>query len=296
MAGLLVLAAAGCGSVPGWLSPGGPGAADPAAAGAGGSRPLRRVEDLWMIPGGQGPDGTPAFLRSQIYAPPGRGPFPVAVINHGSPGDPGRQIMGLPTYRDASEWFVRRGYMVVLPLRRGYGEGGAWPENPGTCEDPDFISAGNAAADDIEAVVRHLRRLSIVRRDRILLVGQSAGGFGVIAAAARNPEGVFGVINIAGGRLAGEGDARCEPERLVQANGRFGETAKVPSLWLYAENDSYFDPELSRQMVSAYGEAGGRAVYVLLPPFKDEGHRMFGDPDGLALWTPQVAAFLDALE
>jgi dienelactone hydrolase len=185
---------------------------------------------------------------------------------------------------------------VVLPLRRGYGEGGPWPENPGTCENPDFVRAGNAAADDIEAVVRYLRRQPTVQRDRILLVGQSAGGFGAIATAARNPDGVFGVVNIAGGRCAGEGDGKCAPDRLVEANALFGKTAKVPSLWLYTENDSYFDLDISRRMVSAYGGAGGRAVYVLLPPFKDDGHKMFDDRDGLPLWTPQVAAFLDALE
>jgi hypothetical protein len=49
-------------------------------------------------------------------------------------------------------------------------------------------------------------------------------------------------------------------------------------------------------MVSAYGGAGGRAVYVLLAAFKDDGHTLFGDPDGRAAWTPYVGSFLDALE
>ena len=72
--------------------------------------------------------------------------------------------------------------------------------------------------------------------------------------------------------------------------------AKVPSLWLYSENDSYFDAELSKRMVSAYGGAGGRAVYVLVGPFKEDGHTLFGDPDGRSTWTPYVASFLGALE
>jgi dienelactone hydrolase len=257
---------------------------------------FRVVEESWLVPGGPGEDGRPAMLRARVLFPPGPGPFPAAVINHGSPGEPGRQFMEPPSYPAAADWFLRRGYMVVLPMRRGYGDFGPWPENPGPCADPDFVAAGNAAADDILGVVGRLRALRIVRPDRILLVGQSAGGFGVIAAAARNPPGVFGAVNIAGGRLGGREEPRCAPDRLVAANGAFGRTARVPTLWLYSENDSFFDPDLSRAMVSAFGEAGGRAVYVLMPAFKDDGHRLFADPDGLAFWTPSVAAFLEALE
>jgi dienelactone hydrolase len=218
------------------------------------------------------------------------------VINHGSPGEPARQFMEMPNYRHVAEWFVRRGYMAVVPMRRGYGDTGDWPENPGPCANPDFLAAGKAAADDILGVVGRLRALRIVDPDKIVLVGQSAGGFGVVAAMSRNPAGVFAAINIAGGRLGGRENERCAPDRLVAANERYGETGRVPSLWLYSENDSYFGPDLSRAMVSAYGGAGGRAVYVLLPAYKDDGHQMFGDAEGLPLWTPYATSFLEALE
>jgi dienelactone hydrolase len=294
LAGLLLLAVAACGGGPAEKPVTQSTALPPSAPAT--PAPVRMIEQTWTIPGGPDEDGRPAMLKARVFSPPGNGPFSVAIINHGSPGNPGRQIMELPSYREASEWFVQRGYMVVLPLRRGYGEVGAWPENPGSCENPDFVAAGDAAADDIVAVVRHVRSLSRVKRDRILLVGQSAGGFGAVAAGSRNPAGVFGVINIAGGRLAGDKDTKCAPDRLVAANEHFGKSARVPSLWLYSENDSYFDPELSKRMVSAYGGAGGRAVYVLVGAFKEDGHTLFGDPDGRATWTPYVASFLEALE
>ncbi len=267
-----------------------PAAAPPVAP------PVPMIEEAWLMPGGPGEDGRPAMLKTRVYFPPGAGPFKAVVINHGSPGEPARQFMEPPNFRHVAEWFVARGYMVAVPIRRGYGDTGAWPENPGPCNDPDVLAAGKAAADDILGVVGRLRLLRIANPDRILLIGQSAGGFGVVAATARNPAGVFGAINIAGGRLGGPEKERCMPDRLVAAAETFGETAKVPTLWLYTENDSYFDPDLSRALVSAYGGAGGRAVYVLLPPFKDDGHKMFGDPEGLGSFARYVASFLDALE
>ncbi|MSP49024.1 MAG: hypothetical protein EXQ95_06820 [Alphaproteobacteria bacterium] len=257
-------------------------------------------EEAWFVPGGPAADGKPALLKARVFRPAGNGPFKVAVINHGSPPDgASRPGMGVPSYRAAAEWFVERGYMAVLPLRRGYGEAGNWPETFGPCRNPNFVAAGKATADDIEAVVRYLRTLPAVRKDRVLLVGQSAGGFGVVAASGRNPEGVFAILNFAGGRGAHQGedaDENCAPDRLVQAMRTFASGAKVPSLWLYTQNDSSFEPALSRRMADAYKAGGGNAEYLLLPAFKKEGHNMFANADGRALWTGPVAVFLKKVE
>jgi len=49
-----------------------------------------------------------------------------------------------------SSWFVSRGYVVVLPMRRGYGEtSGAWAEDYGRCQTPDYFGAGLQGAADI---------------------------------------------------------------------------------------------------------------------------------------------------
>ena len=77
-------------------------------------------EEAWFVPGGPGPDGKPALLKARVFRPAGAGPFKVAVINHGSPASADkRPDMAVPAYRAASEWFVGRGYMVVVPQRRG---------------------------------------------------------------------------------------------------------------------------------------------------------------------------------
>lgn len=75
-----------------------------------------------------------------------------------------------------------------------------------------------------------------------------------------------------GGRHLDKPSNNCAPERLVAAAAFFGSTTRVPTLWIYAENDTYFPPALSRQMARAFDDAGGRAEYHLLPPLPGEGH------------------------
>ena len=73
----------------------------------------------------------------------------------------------------------------------------------------------------------------------------------------------------------------------------FGRTARVPMLWIYIENDTFFGPDLSKRMHQAFTSAGGQAEYHLLPPFGNDGHFLIGSPDGIPLWSPIVSHFLD---
>ena len=239
-----------------------------------------------------------ATLMTRVFQPPGQGPFPLAVISHGSPASASqRPTMEVPTFGPASNWLLQQGYMVALPLRRGYGEtGGAWAESYGSCSNPDYYRAGLTSAEDIADAIAFFRVRLEVDRDRVLVIGWSAGGWGSIALASENPKGVFAVLNFAGGRGGGQPSGNCTPKRLVAAAGRYGATARVPSLWLYSANDSFFGPELGREMFDAFVDAGGRAEYVALPAFGRDGHRVFAAADGRALWQPPVEKFLAKLK
>jgi len=174
-----------------------------------------------------------AILRVRVFRPPGDGPFPLALINHGSPASGSdRPSMPLPTFGAASNWLLAKGYLVALPLRRGYGQtGGAWAEGYGGCGNPDYYHAGLATAEDIQATLTFFRARREVVRERSLVIGYSAGGCGVLALASMNPEGVRAVINFAGGRGGMQPNVpNCMPERLVDAAGRYGATARIPSL------------------------------------------------------------------
>ena len=58
---------------------------------------------------------------------------------------------------------------------------------------------------------------------------------------------------------------------LVASAAEFGEDAKVPVAWLVAANDSYFPPDLSKQMADAFRKGGDKVDFRVLPAFRSEG-------------------------
>lgn len=233
---------------------------------------------------------------------PGDTPAPLAVINHGSPANPAQRPGMKPGSCDseAARWFLQQGYVLAFPLRRGYGDtGGEWAENYGACARPNFTRAGLATADDIDAAVRYMSAQPYVQPGRTLIVGQSAGGWGSIAYASRNPAGVVGLINFAGGRGGWAEDrpnTNCSPPALIEAAGKFGGTARLPMLWIYTGNDTFFDPEIARGMHAAFTAAGGKAEFRLLDPWGKDGHGLFYGRDGSRIWGPAVEPFLAGLK
>jgi dienelactone hydrolase len=248
---------------------------------------------LWLIP----LPGERLLMHAVLLRPAGPGPFPLAVINHGSSQSSMLRAEFTPSlYEHVSRWFLERGFAVILPVRPGHGEtGGPFFEDQGRCEDPDYIKAGIAAADSIHAAIDYLIAQPFIRKSGVIVAGQSAGGWGGLALASRNPPAVRAIINFSGGRggrVDGLPDNNCSPGRLVAAAGEFGRSARVPTLWLYAENDSFFSPALSKGMADAFQTAGGAAEYHLLPPFMTDGHVFIEDGDAAPLWTPILDRFL----
>ena len=236
-------------------------------------------------------------MRTAILQPPGSGPFPLAVINHGSTADPDeREAMSLDEFEPVASWFVDHGYLVALPQRPGHGEtGGPYLEDIGSCRDPDYERAGLGAAANIEAAVQYLTRQPFVQKTGVVLVGHSAGAWGALAEASQDAGPLRAVINFAGGlggHSYGEPNRNCVPERLVQAAAAFGQITRIPTLWLYSANDTFFDAVLSQQMADAYRGGGGMAEYHLLPPFGEDGHFLIFSAKAVPIWAPIVARFL----
>lgn len=245
-------------------------------------------------------NGSRIFVR--VCRPFTDTPAPLVVINHGSPPNAAvRPRMQLGRCdQEASQWFLARGYVVAFPLRRGYGAtGGEWAESYGSCNRADYFHAGLETARDINAAVQALTTLPFVRPDGVVIVGQSAGGWGTIAYDSVPHPHVSAFIVMAAGRGAHLHDRpndNCHPERLADAAARYGATATTPMLWIYALNDTYFRPAIAQALYQSFTAAGGHADFEQPKRFDGEGHHLFFGPGGSEIWGPLVARYLARIQ
>ena len=227
------------------------------------------------------------------------GRLPIALITHGKNAKAEenqalRADMMLPQARD----FAARGWLAVVVLRRGYGQSDGLPGvSRGAaymaCENADLARGFEVEADDLDGALKVVAARPDADGSRAIAIGQSLGGGVVLAFAARRPAGLLGVVNVSGGawRTNGEGNV-CQHADLVAAMATLGARTRIPTLWLYAENDSLFPPELVTRMRDAYAASGGRAELRMFPPVVHDGHRLFADFGGRVKWLRAVDGFL----
>jgi len=273
-------------------------AADPAATqqsiyGAFGPEGPRMREQLWLLPSGD----ASVTMRATVFRPTGAPTerHPLVVINHGT-SEFNRISVSMPVYYWLSRWFIDRGFAVVLPQRRGHGAtGGTLVESVGDCAHPDHYRSGLIAAQDVGAAVDFMVRQPFVDPARVLVIGVSTGGWASLALASQRPELMAAVVNFAGGRGGhawGRNNSVCGADELVKAVHDLALTARAPTLWLYAKNDSYFSPALAARMAAAWAEAGGKAEYDPLPAYGEDGHDIVDDRASWDVWGRSLDQFL----
>ncbi len=241
-------------------------------------------------PGGslvpRAPANRGVMLETTIFKPAGKGPFPVLVLNHGkSVGNP--HLQERARFLVISKEFVKRGYAVVIPMRTGFGKStGDYVE-----EECNMTENGYIQAHDLQSVLDYTLQQRWADKNRIIIAGQSYGGLTTMAFGTRNFPGVKGLINFAGGLRTSGNECQWQTS-LVEAFANYGRTTKVPSIWFYGENDSYFNPALASKMRDAYVNAGGNAKLVTFGTFKKDAHGMSSSRDGVKIWWPEVEDFL----
>lgn len=241
-------------------------------------------EKVAMVPVVSGTDSLQ--LETTIYKPPGDGPFPLVIMNHGKAlGDPHGQPRD--RFLVLSREFVKRGYAVVIPMRKGFaGSGGNYVEY--AC---DMFNNGEMQASDVQAALDYFAGQSWVDQSRILVAGQSYGGLATLAFGMHGYPGVKGLLNFAGGLRMHGGDCPWQSS-LIDAFAEFGKRTTVPSLWFYGANDQHFSAELAARMHDAYVRGGGNAELVAFGNFKNDAHGMSGSWDGVKIWWPETEKFL----
>jgi dienelactone hydrolase len=239
-------------------------------------------------------DGHTLNLEVRIFYPKGDGPFPLVVINHGSPDTSSQARMMKPGFTRPALWFARNGFIVVIPMRPGFGRSdGPDMEASEDCENRDYVKEARITAAAESAIVISASRLAEVNRHRIIVVGHSAGGFGAIAVADAPPPGVVGIINVAGGRGGDDNESICGGQlRLIEATRTLGKGNQLPQLWLYAENDHFFPPTLGHRLFDVYKEGSVKPMnFVKLPSFGTNGHNAFEFAD-TSVWAAPVTSFV----
>ncbi len=220
-------------------------------------------------------------LHGFLYRPPGDGPFPAVVFNHGSEAMPSARS-------DEAVFYVRHGFVLFVPHRRGQGQSsdaGTYIERLGPAQIEGELVA---QADDVMAAVEYVHSLPYVDGGRVAVTGCSFGGIVSLFAAERGT-GIEAVVDFAGGAMSWARSPELQM-RMKQA----ARAARVPVLFIQAEND--FDTTPSRVLSEEMRNAGKPARVHIYPPngsTHQEGHHLCYGSENPA-WGDEVLSFLGA--
>jgi dienelactone hydrolase len=235
----------------------------------------------------QGDPEDPVELVVTLFKPKLPGPYPVAVINHGSSGDKvvNAERMGI---RLPGMYFLSRGYAVVVPMMRGYG-GSEGRTKGAPC---NFVERGLFNAKDIMQVVHNLSTRSDLDTDRVVVGGQSYGGWNALSVGMLNPPNVKGIINVAGGM--GNGSCKTWRMNMPFAAQIMGAKTSIPSIWFYGDNDSTIQRTIWQEMHMQYTSAQPQptAELVAFGTFFRDGHFIQNYPEGMDILFPNFDRFL----
>jgi pimeloyl-ACP methyl ester carboxylesterase len=244
-------------------------------------------------------DGKPVNLEMVIFRPDGVGPFPLAVFNHGSTGRGTNSALFTETLFDVglADLLNNRGWIVAFPQRRGrgrsdglYDEGFSADRRQGyTCDFDTSLAGAERALDDIGAAMAALKQHPDVAPSRVLIGGQSRGGILSVAYAGMHPDQIFGVINFVGGWM---GTGCATASRLNGTLFVRGARFDRPTLWLYGDQDPFYDIQHSRNNFMLFQNAGGQGTFLEFTLPGGSGHAVLGAPE---LWEGPVAEYLSSL-
>jgi len=228
-------------------------------------------------------------LSTYIFTPPGNGPFPLVIINHGkAPGNP--HLQKETDYFWQSLELVKRGYAVISPTRSGFGSSGGNHNDPGS----NLAAAARAWADDVDVTVSYAKTLPFIDPNHIVIIGQSEGGLVTVAYGERRTPGVLGLINIVGGLRSSKPGWESNDLNAFRSFG--AKTGSLPVLFFYGTNDSHWgDGTNSREWFAAYQEGNPAAQYYDFGNFGSDAHALWKTRSSQPTWIPVFGKFITSL-
>jgi len=243
-----------------------------------------------------------ATLHAMLWRPPGRGPFPAVLLNHGS-GRTGEDLQRLGPYERNAETlgpvFARHGYVLLYLYRRGVGPSIDQGDNAVDLMNRESAAHGQDARNslqlhllegremaDARAALAFLRARPYVDAGDVALVGHSFGGSLTLLMAEREPNlRAVVVFSAAGYSFDRSSELRA---RLLAAVDHI----TAPVFFIHAEND--YSLSSGKVLDARRGLIGKPHRLKIYPPIGDtvdEGHDFLHL--GVNIWEPDVFAFLD---
>jgi dienelactone hydrolase len=228
----------------------------------------------------------------------GAGPYPVMVWNHGDIQRDSAAMRYKSRIRDMviAREFLQLGVAVLMPARRGVGMSeGTYPTGF-SAGDADATYKARVHAEDILPALAWLKTRKELDAGRVILSGQSAGGYTTMYIASQNPAGLIGAIDFSGGRtnMTGASNPTDLNQMMVNGFAEFGKTTRPSTLWVFAENDSRYTPNTIRASYDAFQKAGGKGRLLLSPSIEGDGHFIHHKPDywrlGLQEYLSEIGA------
>lgn len=229
-------------------------------------------------------------LKGYLFLPPGEGPFPLMVCNHGSGIDKGTDDVCRP---GSAALLMSWGIASFLPHRHGYGNstGPAWREEVsaefGTDEyDRQLAARIDRESDDVLAALQVMAQLPEIRSDHIGVMGSSFGGINTLLAASKTDR-FRCAVEFAGAAM--NWDRTPGLRRLMTDNAR---KLSQPIFFIQAENDYSVRP--TKELVQALANTGKVVWSKIYPAFgvtPMEGHLV--ESRGAQLWADDVRVFLE---
>ena len=254
------------------------------------TRIIERVPTPWAE------NGKPQTLEMVVYRPLGSGPFPTLVMNHGSTGsgDMPERFTNTWTNPELARVFVRKGWQVLYPQRRGrgksdglYDEGFESDRSRYSCDPPLSLPGMERALADLDVVVAHVMTRSDVDTKRLLIGGLSRGGILSSVYAGTRPIPFLGVLNFVGGWVS---DRCSQAEAVNTVSFKRAAAFGKPMLWLYGDKDPFYSLSHSRANFDAFMAAGGKGSFVTYPPPTGQnGHAIHAYP---SIWQAAVNDYL----
>jgi len=223
-----------------------------------------------------------ATLNGFLYVPPGPGPFPAVLWNHGSEKLPGAQP-------ELAEFYNSHGFVFFLPHRRGQGRspGPYVMDEIRSHPDPNAaVRAHQVVNNDVASALKWLGEQKQVDPRRIVVSGCSFGGIQTLLTAERGL-GARAFIAFAPAARSWGNPA------LEQMLGDAVRKAQAPVFILQARNDFSIQPA---QVLGKIAKAkGGQAT--IYPPFgetQEDGHWKSATTQAwIAIWGEDVLEFIN---